>query len=61
MRHTRCPGEGRLPDIARTARNITGNAMVATGVAGSEGELASAEEVERRLAVDESTKSGLSN
>lgn len=53
MRHTRCPGEGRLPDIARTACNINGDAIV---VAGSEGELAGVEEVERRTVAGSSTR-----
>ena len=42
-------GVDRLLDMCRTTFNITGDAMVATVVAGSEGELASVEEVERRL------------
>ena len=42
-------GVDRLLDMCRTTCNITGDAMVATVVAGSEGELASVEEVERRL------------
>mgnify|MGYP001072839747 CR=1 FL=1 len=43
-------GVDRLLDMCRTTCNVTGDAMVATVVAGTEGELASAEEVERRLA-----------
>ena len=49
-------GVDRLLDMARTTCNITGDAMVATVVAGSEGELAGVEEVERRLGVDESPR-----
>lgn len=46
-------GVDRLLDMCRTTCNVTGDAMVATVVAGTEGELASAEEVERRLAEEE--------
>lgn len=49
-------GVDRLLDMCRTTCNITGDAMVATVVAGSEGALAGVEEVERRLGVDESPK-----
>jgi len=45
-------GVDRLLDMCRTTCNVTGDAMVATVVAGTEGELASAEEVQRRLAED---------
>ncbi|UYV12001.1 MAG: dicarboxylate/amino acid:cation symporter [Phycisphaera sp.] len=47
-------GVDRLLDMCRTTCNVTGDAMVATVVAGTEGELAGVEEVERRLGVDES-------
>lgn len=50
-------GVDRLLDMCRTTCNITGDAMVATVVASSEGELASVEEVERRLGVDEAPRS----
>lgn len=43
-------GVDRLLDMCRTTCNITGDAMVATVVASSEGELAGVEEVERKLA-----------
>ncbi|MGD1916059.1 MAG: dicarboxylate/amino acid:cation symporter [Phycisphaerales bacterium] len=46
-------GVDRLLDMCRTTCNVTGDAMVATVVAGTEGELSSAEEVERRLAEEE--------
>ena len=46
-------GVDRLLDMCRTTCNVTGDAMVATVVASSEGELAGVEEVERRLAEEE--------
>ncbi|MEO1277455.1 MAG: dicarboxylate/amino acid:cation symporter [Planctomycetota bacterium] len=46
-------GVDRLLDMCRTTCNVTGDAMVATVVAGTEGELSSAEEVERQLAEEE--------
>lgn len=51
-------GVDRLLDMCRTTCNITGDAMVATVVAGTEGELAEVEVVEKALGVDESPRLG---
>lgn len=46
-------GVDRLLDMCRTTCNVTGDAMVATVVAGTEGELAGVDEVEMRLAAED--------
>ncbi|MEO1008963.1 MAG: dicarboxylate/amino acid:cation symporter [Planctomycetota bacterium] len=46
-------GVDRLLDMCRTSCNVTGDAMVAAVVGGTEGELASADEVEKRQAEEE--------
>lgn len=49
-------GVDRLLDMCRTTCNVTGDAMVATVVAGTEGELADVVDSDQPLAVDESPR-----